>query len=384
MKSLASLLIGSVLLCSCVKKNEVTVSVQNTADFERQEMVEVAWSLIENNLKMGETQQIVVLDEQGQQVPYQLVTYGEKKPKLLIFPASFDAKQKLAFKVTTGEPEKFEDQVKATFVPQRKDDMSWENDRAAFRMYGPALEVDSIEHLISGGIDIWVKKTPKLVTQRWYKEDLAKIRSYHEDHGEGLDFFSVGTSLGAGAAAPFYQDTLYAISHNFTSYEILDNGPLRTVFRLTYEPYQIMEGITVNETRTISLDAGSNLNKIVEDYGTLPHEIQIAAGFPYYNNDTYVLNAGDGYISYAQPENPEHGIIYLGMVSDVSLVGTKILGNELLGLMNYQPSYSSAKGLTYYSGGGWNQGGFPTFQDWTKYVSDFAKGIRNPLLVSVN
>ncbi|HWI56372.1 MAG TPA: glycoside hydrolase family 88 protein, partial [Bacillota bacterium] len=43
-----------------------------------------------------------------------------------------------------------------TFMPQRKDDFAWENDRVAFRIYGPALEATGE---ISSGIDIWCKRT---------------------------------------------------------------------------------------------------------------------------------------------------------------------------------------------------------------------------------
>lgn len=383
MKKVLSIAVASILLSSCMKQKDVTITVENQADMNRTEMVEVVWHLIKDNLKISEGQSFVILDEQGQQVPYQLVSYGEKEAQLLIFPATLSAKQKLSFTVKAGNPETFAPQVQTTFMPQRKDDISWENDRAAFRMYGPALEVDPTEAMVSGGIDIWVKKTPNLVTQQWYKDDLAKVKSYHEDHGEGLDFYSVGKTLGAGAAAPFANDSLYYISHNFQSYEILDNGPLRTVFRLTYAPYYAADSVLVNETRTISLDAGSNMNKIVENYGDIKQDIQVAAGFPYYNNDTYVMNAPEGYIAYAQPAHEQNGVIYLGLVSDVALVDTKVVKNQLLGVMNYKPSYSAGKGLTYYSGGGWSQGGFPTVQDWNQYVADFAKLVRNPLVVAV-
>lgn len=383
MKKFFSIAIGALLLSSCIKEKKVTILVENQADMNRTEMVEVFWRLITDNLKLKQGQTFVILDEQGQQVPYQLVTYGEKEAQLLIFPATLNTKQKLEFTVKAGSPDNFIEQAKTTFVKERKDDISWENNRVAFRMYGPALEVDPAEALVSGGIDIWVKKTPELVTQQWYKDNLAKVKSYHEDHGQGLDFYSVGKTLGAGAAAPFANDSLYYINHNFQSYEILDNGPLRTVFRLTYAPYYATDSVQINETRLISLDAGSNMNKIIENYGDIKQEIQIAAGFPYYNNDTYVMNAPEGYIAYAQPAHAQNGIIYLGLVSDVALEDTKIIKNQLLGIMNYQPSYSAGRGLTYYSGGGWSKGGFPTIQDWTNYVADFAKRVRNPLVVAV-
>ena len=314
--------------------------------------------------KLAEGETFIVLNNDGEQVPYQLVSYGEQDAELLIFPVTLSPKESANFKIVKGAPEKFEDQVQVTFMPQRKDDISWENDKAAFRMYGPALEVDPSEAMVSGGIDLWVKSTPKLVTQQWYKDDLAKVKSYHEDHGEGLDFYSVGKTLGAGAAAPIKDDTLFYISHNFVSHEILDNGPLRMVFKLTYAPYEA-DGIEVNETRLVSLDAGSCMNKITENYGKIDKALQIAAGFPYYGNDTYTMNGPEGYLSYAEPTNEKHGIIYLGVVSDVPLIDTKIAQNQLLAVMDYQPSYSAGRGLSYYSGGGWSKGGFPTFEDWT-------------------
>lgn len=372
-----------MLLPACVKEASVTVTVENKADLSRSELAEVTWSLVKDNLKLADGQHFVVLDEQGQQVPYQLVSYGEDDPQLLVFPVSLEAGAKQTFTVKAGEPDSIAAQAQVNFVPQRKDDISWENDRAAFRMYGPALEVDSVEALISGGIDFWAKKTPNLVTMKWYADDLAGIRKYHDDHGEGLDFYSVGRTLGCGAAAPYAADSLYSISHNFQSYEILDNGPLRVVFRLTYAPYYAADSVLVNETRTISLDAGSNLNKIVENYGDLQQPIQVAAGFPYYDNESYTANDAEGYIAYAQPADSLHGTIYLGVVADVPLVKTGVVQKQLVGVLDYQPSWSAGRGLTYYSGAGWSQGGFPTAESWNSYVADFAKLVRNPLVIGV-
>ncbi|MGL4293439.1 MAG: DUF4861 family protein, partial [Bacteroidales bacterium] len=106
-------------------------------------------------------------------------------------------------------------------------------------------------------------------------------------------------------------------------------------------------------------------------------------GFPYYNNDNYVMNAPEGYVAYAQPAHEKNGTIYLGFVSDVPLIETKIVQKQMVAVMDYQPSYSAGRGLTYYSGGGWSKGGFPTEEDWNNYVINFAKQVRNPLIVSV-
>ena len=83
------LLVATVLFCfACTNtKDVVTVTVNNPLAMERSdEMVEVAMSDITNQLKLADTAQIVVLNADGQQVPYQ-ITYDEK----VIFPASVAA-----------------------------------------------------------------------------------------------------------------------------------------------------------------------------------------------------------------------------------------------------------------------------------------------------
>ncbi|MDO5571411.1 MAG: DUF4861 family protein [Bacteroidales bacterium] len=368
---------------SCIKEKSVSIFVQNPTSMDRKnEMIEVDWDLIKNVFR-DDKQSFIILNQFGEKIPYQFVYYGFKTPELLIFQASLKANEKLEFKIVHGEPDSIKSRVNVAFVPERKDDISWENNRIAYRMYGPALEVDPKEALVSGGIDLWVKSTPELVAAKWYKDDLAHVKSYHKDNGEGLDFYSVGKSLGAGASAPIKKDSLYYIGHNFKSYDILDNGPLRLVFKLTYQPYYAYDSIMVDEHRLISLDAGSNLNKIVENYGDIKKSLKIAAGFPYYGNDTYVINADQGYISYAQPEDSINGVIYLGLVSDVALEDTKVVNNQMVSIFDYQPSYKEGRGLTYYSGGGWNKGGYPSFKDWTNYISDFANKVRHPLIIWV-
>lgn len=382
MRKLLSFVLFPLLLTGCMKEKQVTITVQNQSVLNRiNEMVEVDWKIITDKLSIKKNQSFIVLDEQGQQVPYQLVTYGKDVPAMLIFQANLDPQQNVSYIVKAGVPDSFPSLVNVRFLSQKKDDIAWENDRIAYRMYGGALEMDPQQELISGGIDIWVKKTPQLLTSDWYKDDLARVETNSQPSGK--DFYSVANSFGSGGAAPFQNDSVYPVSHNFKSYEILDNGPLRCVFRLTYQPYYSADSVLVNETRTISLDAGSNLNKITEEYGDIKNKIQIAAGFPYYGNNTYELNAPQGYMAYAQPEDSIKGTIYLGIVSDVALIDTRILGDQLLAIMKYDPSYMAGKGLIYYSGGGWSKGGFPTFESWDAYIRNFALLVRHPLIIGI-
>ena len=70
---------------SCVESKQVmTVTVTNPLGLERAgEMIEVPMSDVVAKLKLADTAQIVVLDIDGQQVPYQ-VTYDEK----VVFPVT--------------------------------------------------------------------------------------------------------------------------------------------------------------------------------------------------------------------------------------------------------------------------------------------------------
>src|SRR5690606_36482298 len=129
------------------------------------------------------------------------------------------------------------------YVPERMDDFAWENDRIAFRVYGPALEGTPGD---ADGMDVWVKRTDSLIIDTWYASG-----DYHRDHGQGLDYYSVGHTLGAGDAAPVIDDSVIFPRH-YSRYEILDNGPLRTTFVLYYAPWQVQHRM-VRASKTIQL-----------------------------------------------------------------------------------------------------------------------------------
>ena len=105
-------------------------------------------------------------------------------------------------------------------VPTRNDDYTWENDKVAFRTYGPAaqalVEQGKKGGLISSGIDCWLKKDSYPIINKWYKASEEQGISYHEDHGEGLDNYHVGISRGAGGLTVKGIEDQYFVSKNFT------------------------------------------------------------------------------------------------------------------------------------------------------------------------
>jgi unsaturated rhamnogalacturonyl hydrolase len=219
----------------------------------------------------------------------------------------------------------------ARYLPQASDDVAWENDRIAFRVYGPALEK---EMKTGSGIDVWVKSTSAMVIDRWYKAD-----DYRRDHGEGLDFYSVGEGRGCGG--------------------------------LTYAPWAA-GARKVWETRRIILDAGSNLNRIESRIDSdTPGELIVGIGIVQRLSEggEATLDKRAGMIAYWQPADPQNGTIGCGILVDpASVVRLVNADQHYLALIRVTPGNP----FVYYAGAGWSKGGFATREAWEKYMHQYA------------
>ena len=258
-----------------------------------------------------------------------------------------------------------------------KDDFNWENDRVAYRMYGPALQATGE---ISSGIDIWAKRTDKLVADKWYADELSGKSTYHNDNGEGLDFYKVGPTLGAGAAAPYVDNQLW-FSRNFENYTILDKGPLRITFRLDYGVFNAGPSGQLTSSRIISLDAGSQLNKIRQIYEFKSEKMPVAAGIVMRNSpdEEIFIDKNRNFAAHAEPADSLNGILYQAITAPTAFTDIEKKHNHLLGLQTVRPS----EPFIYYSGGGWSKYGFKTFEDWVKYVSEFSEKLHSPLTIVI-
>jgi hypothetical protein len=291
----------------------------------------------------------VVYDEAGIEIPSQ-VTYDGK----LVFQPRLGAGESKTFTVRKGKPAEYARRTFGRAYPERYDDFAWENDRVAFRIYGPALKpVDGP----SNGLDIWYKRTDKLILDDWYADDIAGRASYHTDRGEGLDDFQVGRTLGAGAMAPIVDDSL-VLGENYERAELLESGPLRTTFKLYYAG---------GETRTISLDAGSRLTKIVQEYADGPQAV--AAGFPRSAGVTH----GGGWLMAEEPATPLAQEVWLGLVMDGE---TRKAGGHTVKTAPYTGP------VTYYTGYGWGKAGM-TREEFEQYLSQFTYGLTMPLEIKI-
>ena len=209
------LAIGLAAMMSTVAEaKDITIVVNNNERVQRQELVEVNAADVYKSMGIKNGSQLIVKNSLGQPVNYQL-TYDGK----LLIDAAVRPCGSAVFTVSQGEPQKMKSFVTGRQYPERVDDIAWENDRTAYRLYGPALQRSGEK---AYGIDVWLKNTPDLEVEKRYEVELAnhhKIQelrkagkdkearqveietTYHFDHGYGLDCYKVGPSLGCGAPA---------------------------------------------------------------------------------------------------------------------------------------------------------------------------------------
>ena len=410
MKKIITLFVAFILCISCVEgKKAVTVTITNPLALERSgEMVEVAMSEVAAKLKLPDTAEIIVTDADGRQVPYQ-ITYDN----LVIFPVTVKAKGKATYTIQAGTPEPFGVIACGKYYPERLDDVAWENDLVAFRAYGPALQARGEKGF---GYDVFTKyNTKEPVVEARYAEELNKEKrakiaelrktdpkaareleraiSYHIDHGNGMDCYNVGPTLGGGTAALMAGDSI-VYPYCYRTQEILDNGPLRFTVKLEYNPLKVGDASNVIETRVISLDAGSYLNRTSVSYTNLNKEVPVATGIVLHEPDgAVVTEAAKGYMTYVDPTNgPNNGKMFMGAAFPAQVKEAKAVlfpaaekklragaDGHVLAISTYVPGSE----YTYYWGSAWDKAAIKTAAAWNDYMAKYAQKVRTPLTVKI-
>lgn len=262
----------------------------------------------------------------------------------------------------------------ARFVPERKDDFAFENDKVAFRIYGPALR-DSKEN---SGVDCWVKRVDYPIIDKWYSA-AEKGVSYHKDHGEGYDPYSVGDALGCGGLA-LWLDGKLVMSNVFRNYHVIENGPRRTVFEIEY----VWDGLPkrYREVRTFTLNAGSQLFRAESQFfvNDKPQAVQVAIGVSTQSGKAKQMSDEQGqWVGAWQTLDGaglgtgaivEHG----GRGRIVQLDKKEENGNSHVVIVT--PTDPQGR-ITYHAGFGWERAGEINSADkWKQYLDNFAESPR--------
>lgn len=375
---------------------QATIVVSNPTSTPRTELISHNMSEVKAKLgnatpKKGEA--YIVKNKRGQQIGSQITHDG-----LLLIDASVRPHGSATYYVSIGKP--YQQKVYATgaLYKIRKDDIAWENDRCAYRVYGPALQKTGER---SFGTDIWVKNTPDTVVYERYIKDMIGNRknddeteiltSFHLDHGNGLDPYRVGATLGLGAPSLMVGKN-QVLPYCYKDYRILDNGPLRFTVELTYNPSTVGDMKNVVEHRIISLDKGSNFNKMTVWYDGLTTPTDFATGFPIHEEDTETKTFAKDYVSYADPtDNVEvnNSQVFVGVLfpegidhTYYQLFDKKHDGatGHALGLkrgLKNQEKYS------YYFGAAWSKYDVRSYAEWQIRIKDYLDALKNPLQVEV-
>lgn len=371
-------------------KDYLKLEVSNKMDFSRTEVVAMQRSQFAELLDgkqesavriiregSGETQRTQWIDNNADGEADELLFMAEV--------AAGDAtRYRLVIDSTLSEPES-KVVAYSRFVPERTDDYTWENDKVAFRTYGPTGQREALEGVpgstLSSGIDIWFKRTDESIIDKWYSEHLKSPGYYHEDHGEGYDPYHVGASRGTGGSGIWVEDSLH-VSQNFTAHRTIADGPLRTVFELDYDSWS---AFGVKETKRITLDLGTHFSKFevtVESDKALPN---YAAGISLHNNEGQVsINEEKGWVRHW--ETIDGAGVGEALVMDPAIIDSAFAHrtptqdqSNLLVLL--QPE---AQKVTYYAGFAWEKAGeIETEEAWEAHLEKFSSTLREPLTVEI-
>lgn len=360
---------------------ETRIAVTNSLDRPRTGETVAVPSGTASGLAAAELAKVAVVDEAtGKPLLSQAVdSDGDGTHDLLVFQADFAAGETKKYLLKPGErsPYRKEDfRVYGRFARERYDDFLWENDKVAHRTYGPALETWEAEPLTSSTIDVWCKRTPRLVVNDWLMVD-----DYHRDTGEGADFYSAGKSRGAGGSGVWKDGRLF-VAKNFRQSRVLSAGPLRLVFELTYEAWDA-GGAKVSEVKRVTLDAGSRFNRFESFYsveGGAP--VAHAAGLKKAAGAALRVEKAAGTIRSWEPVKGGNGNLGLALVVDPSSLADVVEadGNTLAAL---KPS--TGRPSVHWAGSAWDRAGeVKSVEEWDREIAAFAERLRSPLKVEVS
>ena len=361
-----------------------TVRVQNTLTIARSdETIGVRWADVRTHIPNAAPGAVRVRSSAGDELVSQVVDNdGDGAMDELIFQGSFGPGEAKRFVIEYGAPGFAPPKMRAYAVHEDpRDDVAWESDRIAYRIYGQGLwKVDSLN---SSGVDIWVKRVRDPIVDKWYAKGHDE---YHHDNGEGADFFDVGETLGAGGTGIWRGDKLYR-AYNFKGWRVIAPGPVRAIFELQYQPWDAA-GLRVSETKRISLDAGHNLNHVVSIFkaDNASADIPWVTGIVKRPSVIGSESKAKPWAWLAEwgpvvPKNGGHGDLGIGiLLPRDAVVDWKETSDHYMALSRAK----SGEPMSYYIGAGWTASGdFHDVRDWWAYLDEQAQRIATPLAVRI-
>ncbi|MBL0940016.1 MAG: DUF4861 domain-containing protein [Gemmatimonadaceae bacterium] len=362
---------------------EFIVQAENSLAFTRtDEVLSLPWTRVVAQVRGVSPAAVRVRDVgSGREVASQVLdANADGTPDSLLFVADFRAKEARRFVVEAVASAKWPART-AVRHDDPRDDMAWESDRLAWRIYGQGLKKTS-SAMSSSGVDIWVKKTKGLVVEKWYAKGHD---AYHVDDGEGADFYDVGETLGAGGTALWFADSLVR-ADNFTTWRVVASGPLRTIFEVEYPEWKAGT-LAVTQTKRIIIDAGSNLYREESVFrapaGTreIPYVIGEVKrpGMVGTTSRTYNWAWLTGWGPAAPKKGGDGEIGTAVLLPRDRVTDWKETGNHYFAVTRATPGVP----VVHYTGAGWTMSGdFRDVRDWWRYLDEYAQRLAAPIAIS--
>lgn len=361
------------------------VTVANPSAFARtRETIALSASELVKLAPGFELKKALVIDAGGRPLLSQLVDMtGDDEPDELVFQADFAPGEVKRFTLRLGQrhpaaPAEYK--AYGRFVRERHDDFAWENDLVAHRMYGPDLETWAKDPLVSSGIDTWAKRMPKLVVNDWYMTD-----DYHQDSGQGADFYGVGKSRGCGGLGVWLGGKLSS-SRNFTRSRVLANGPIRLVFELSYAPWEVPGGAHISETKRVTLDAGTPFNHFESTFTGNKGALSVAIGIAKHPAGTVQVDGASRSMRVWEPVKDTKGTASGNLGCAVVLSAGAPLEAQATDLDYLAVTSTDALGqIGYRVGSAWDRAGHVRDANaWAKTVENLAAKLALPLQVQLS
>lgn len=271
----------------------------------------------------------------------------------------------------------------AVKAPSSRDDIAWENDLCAYRMYSSTLLKN--EPNTAQGVDVWFKKKTTPVI-----DDMYKLSNYHNESQYGVDAYSVnGKRLGCGGTAVVIDGHLKM--HNpYNTCVINEYSALQSSFTLTYDNV-VINGDAYTKTLHVTTTAGALLNKATVRFDGPGKTFKLAIAV-YQHTDMNHINEGNaftnipGIIGWAEAKSE----------GSITSVGARFFqGAYVPEQMGIKPTteviddhlcltvdYVAGTDLTFYFGAGWNI--FPvdcydSDEAWFDALLNFKRTVDQPL-----
>ncbi len=322
-----------------------------------------------------------VVDEEGILRYSQTVdSDGDGHADQLLFQANFCANQSRTFSIREGDGKSPppEDRVHCGFYPQQYDSLCWENDKVAFKFYGPKMRDTHVD----GGVDCWFKRVPYPMIDRWWAMS-EQGKSYHIDYGQGHDPYHIGHTLGCGGSSVWANGRLYR-TNTFAKHHILASGPLRCVFELTYR-FPVEDKLVV-ETKRVTLDRGSRMFHVQSAYHSdgKPYVTDVAIGLTVVTGDFRAVQDHTHFV--ACWEKIEDSEIGTGAVVSGKHRFIKVPGDDKEPAQVLLICRTNEEGIVdYHAGYGWKKAGdIVTLKAWEAYLLEYSEQLHKPVTIRMS